>query len=303
MGHHGQAVPQRPAVAAGLHVPIPLCRCCTATRFGGLRGDRLHGHGGGCLLPARRRARAARCTRRGGPRRRSPILLRIHGHGVRAHRRPGHRGHHRPGSANSLRRRGVDHRAARDLPTAGAPPTAATPPARRAVGGGAHVGCHPVASRTAHHTIVFGDAWERTFTDIIRDGQLMRDPSLLVTRPTASDASLAPAGRDLLYVLAPAPNLSRRGIDWSPSRHRTRTRCSRRCRTGCCRASATMPNCCTSTPPPTGAAKAWPPGHRLRWRIPSLRPGRFGRQIWCAASRMWYWPGRRRCPAWACQPR
>ena len=74
-----------------------------------------------------------------------------------------------------------------------------------------HVGCQAVAAQTiAHHTILFGDAWERTFTDIIRDGQLMRDPSLLVTRPTASDASLAPAGRDLLYVLAPAPNLSPR---------------------------------------------------------------------------------------------
>jgi phytoene desaturase len=78
-----------------------------------------------------------------------------------------------------------------------------------------HVGCRTVPSRTAHHTIVFGNAWEGTFTDIIRDGQLMRDPSLLVTRPTASDADLAPAGRDLLYVLAPAPNLSRGGVDWS----------------------------------------------------------------------------------------
>jgi phytoene desaturase len=65
-----------------------------------------------------------------------------------------------------------------------------------------------------HHHIVFGDAWEQTFTDIIDDGVLMRDPSLLVTRPTAGDASLAPAGRDLLYVLAPAPNLLRSNVDW-----------------------------------------------------------------------------------------
>ena len=34
----------------------------------------------------------------------------------------------------------------------------------------------------------------------------MGDPSLLVTRPTAGDPSLAPPGRDLLYILAPAPN-------------------------------------------------------------------------------------------------
>jgi len=67
----------------------------------------------------------------------------------------------------------------------------------------------------AHHNIVFGAAWEETFTDIIRDGRLMRDPSLLVTRPTASDPSLAPAGHDLFYILAPAPNLTRGVVDWS----------------------------------------------------------------------------------------
>lgn len=79
----------------------------------------------------------------------------------------------------------------------------------------AHVGCHRVHPPTAHHTILFGDVWEHTFTDIIHDGRLMRDPSLLVTRPTASDPTLAPAGRDLLYLLAPAPNLARCAVDWS----------------------------------------------------------------------------------------
>ncbi|MGD1237165.1 phytoene desaturase family protein [Mycobacterium seoulense] len=78
----------------------------------------------------------------------------------------------------------------------------------------AHLGCRGVAPDTAHHTILFGNSWDRTFTDIIRDGRLMQDPSLLVTRPTASDPALAPDGRDLLYVLAPAPNLDRGNIDW-----------------------------------------------------------------------------------------
>lgn len=86
-----------------------------------------------------------------------------------------------------------------------------------------HLGCRaagpgmpdgPHRPPAAHHTILFGNAWDEVFTDIIRDGQLMRDPSLLVTRPTAGDPQLAPAGRDLLYVLAPAPNLSRGRIDW-----------------------------------------------------------------------------------------
>ncbi|OBF60436.1 phytoene dehydrogenase [Mycobacterium sp. 852002-50816_SCH5313054-b] len=78
-----------------------------------------------------------------------------------------------------------------------------------------HVGCRAAPPQSAHHTILFGSAWEQTFDEIIRDGRLMADPSLLVTRPTVGDPSLAPAGRDLLYVLAPAPNLSRRDIDWS----------------------------------------------------------------------------------------
>lgn len=79
----------------------------------------------------------------------------------------------------------------------------------------AHLGCRAVDPATAHHTILFGENWDQTFTDIIRDGQLMQDPSLLVTRPTAGDPALAPAGRDLLYVLAPAPNLERGAIDWA----------------------------------------------------------------------------------------
>jgi phytoene desaturase len=84
----------------------------------------------------------------------------------------------------------------------------------------AHVGCRAVDrdSGIGHHSILFGDAWQKTFTDIIDDGRLMTDPSLLVTRPTAGDAGLAPAGRDLLYILAPAPNLTVGQVDWTSTR-------------------------------------------------------------------------------------
>ena len=83
----------------------------------------------------------------------------------------------------------------------------------------AHVGCRAVTDDVAgHHNILFGDAWEQTFRDIIDDGRVMRDPSILVTRPTAGDPTLAPAGRDLLYVLAPAPNTQVGRIDWAATR-------------------------------------------------------------------------------------
>ncbi len=78
-----------------------------------------------------------------------------------------------------------------------------------------HVGVPAVGDRLLHHNISFGHNWARTFDEIIRDGVLMSDPSLLVTRPTAGDPSLAPPGRDLLYVLAPAPNLEVGKVDWS----------------------------------------------------------------------------------------
>ncbi len=78
----------------------------------------------------------------------------------------------------------------------------------------AHVGCRSPERQMPHHHILFGDTWEQTFTEIIDDGVVMSDPSLLVTRPTAGDPTLAPDGRDLLYVLAPAPNLARGTVDW-----------------------------------------------------------------------------------------
>jgi phytoene desaturase len=67
---------------------------------------------------------------------------------------------------------------------------------------------------TAHHNLLFGRAWRTTFGELIRDGRLMRDPSLSLTRPTATDPALAPPGRQLMSVLAPTPNLARSGLDW-----------------------------------------------------------------------------------------
>lgn len=77
-----------------------------------------------------------------------------------------------------------------------------------------HVGACRQWPAAAHHTIAFGGAWRETFCEIIDAGRPMSDPSLLVTRPTATDPGLAPPGRDLLYVLAPAPNLAAGSIDW-----------------------------------------------------------------------------------------
>ncbi len=76
-----------------------------------------------------------------------------------------------------------------------------------------HVGCAAMPG-AAHHHLLFGRAWEDAFADIISRGRVMADPSLLLTRPTAGDPALAPPGRDLLYILAPVPNLVRGQINW-----------------------------------------------------------------------------------------
>ncbi len=69
-----------------------------------------------------------------------------------------------------------------------------------------HLGTDRTWPELAHHTLSFGAAWRGTFDELTRAGRLMSDPSLLITRPTATDPSLAPPGRHLHYVLAPCPN-------------------------------------------------------------------------------------------------
>jgi phytoene desaturase len=67
---------------------------------------------------------------------------------------------------------------------------------------------------SAQHEIFFGHAWKQTFAEIIEQGELMSDPSFLVTRQSFSEPGLAPAGRQAYSVLFPTPN-TRASIDWS----------------------------------------------------------------------------------------
>ncbi|MDM4721936.1 phytoene desaturase family protein [Micromonospora sp. WMMA1363] len=77
-----------------------------------------------------------------------------------------------------------------------------------------HVGSTQGYGKIAHHNIQFGRSWRGTFDEVIRRGELMSDPSLLVTNPSRTDPSVAPAGRHTYYVLAPAPNLDRAPLGW-----------------------------------------------------------------------------------------
>jgi phytoene desaturase len=80
---------------------------------------------------------------------------------------------------------------------------------------------------TEHHNIHFGSQWREAFDALLKSGTRMPDPSLLVTTPTFSDPSLAPAGRHSLYVLEPTPHLGG-NINWDHERARVRDDLQRR---------------------------------------------------------------------------
>lgn len=64
-----------------------------------------------------------------------------------------------------------------------------------------------------HHTMVLGPRYEGLLHDIFKRHHLAEDFSLYLHRPTASDASMAPAGCDAFYALSPVPHLDS-GTDW-----------------------------------------------------------------------------------------
>ncbi|RZT85153.1 phytoene desaturase [Pseudonocardia sediminis] len=78
-----------------------------------------------------------------------------------------------------------------------------------------HAGLPAPTAEHFHHTISFGGEWSRTFDEIIDRGELMSDPSLLITRPGVTDPALQPAGRELISVLAPCPNTEVGEQDWA----------------------------------------------------------------------------------------
>lgn len=79
----------------------------------------------------------------------------------------------------------------------------------------AHIGSAGSPSHPSHHTLSFGAAWDGTFREIIGRGELMSDPSLLLSNPSRTDPSLAPPGRHTYYALFPVPNLHSAPLDWS----------------------------------------------------------------------------------------
>jgi phytoene desaturase len=65
-----------------------------------------------------------------------------------------------------------------------------------------------------HHMMLLGPRYKELLQDIFKRHKLADDFSLYLHRPTATDPTMAPAGRDTFYVLAPVPHLDS-GTDWA----------------------------------------------------------------------------------------
>ena len=64
-----------------------------------------------------------------------------------------------------------------------------------------------------HHNVVFGRDYKGSFDDIFERFRVPEDPSFYVNAPAHTDPSLAPPGKDALYVLVPVPH-QHPNVDW-----------------------------------------------------------------------------------------
>ena len=65
----------------------------------------------------------------------------------------------------------------------------------------------------AHHTIWMAERYKELLKDIFENKILTDDFSLYLHRPTATDQTFAPTGKDSFYVLCPVPNLQG-NVNW-----------------------------------------------------------------------------------------
>ena len=65
-----------------------------------------------------------------------------------------------------------------------------------------------------HHSVFLGRDYRASFRDIFHRHRVPLDPSFYVAVPNRTDASLAPPGKDSLYVLVPVPH-RHQALDWA----------------------------------------------------------------------------------------
>jgi phytoene desaturase len=67
----------------------------------------------------------------------------------------------------------------------------------------------------AHHNLFFSNDLKRNLNQIFKEKAMPDDPSFYVHVPTVTDPSLAPAGKEIFYILVPVANLEKNKEDIS----------------------------------------------------------------------------------------
>jgi phytoene desaturase len=74
----------------------------------------------------------------------------------------------------------------------------------------------------SHHNLLFGRDLKKNVQQIFVDKIIPDDPALYIHVPTVTDPSLAPPGKDLVYILVPVPNLDNAREDFYQHEQRFR---------------------------------------------------------------------------------
>ena len=78
-----------------------------------------------------------------------------------------------------------------------------------------------------HHNVFFGRDYATSFDDIFERHRVPEDLSFYVNAPAHTDAAMAPAGKDAIYVLVPVPH-RHDSLDWKIEGPRVRAKVLRR---------------------------------------------------------------------------
>ena len=85
-----------------------------------------------------------------------------------------------------------------------------------------YLGLKKKLDKLAHHNLFFSKDLNKNLDQIFKDKLIPEDPSFYAHVPTVTDPSLAPSGKDILYLLIPVANLTNSGDDLLKHENRIR---------------------------------------------------------------------------------
>jgi phytoene desaturase len=90
-----------------------------------------------------------------------------------------------------------------------------------------YLGLKRRVEQLGHHNVFFGHDFRGSFDAIFERLEVPEDPSFYVNAPARTDASMAPEGKDALYVLVPVPHQAKH-LDWKTLGPQVRAKVLRR---------------------------------------------------------------------------